>query len=116
MNVLTEMIDSMQDPQNRHAAMVHLPIALASVTMPAPTKASTIRLTTELLCSAAVENAPTATARRGLPACRRRKRLNGRPAKRFSACSSECMPNKNRPSPATSRQRSNWFSITLILE
>ena len=83
-----------------------MPIALDSEMMPVPTKASTIRLTTELDCRAAVVAAPATTLLSGWAVCSRRNFLNGRPVRCLSACSSWCMPNRNRPSPAASRQMS----------
>ena len=76
-----------------------IPIALASETTPVPTNASTIRLTTELDCSAAVVTAPARTPLTGCAVCSRRNFLNGRPASCLSDCSSWCMPNKKSPSP-----------------
>ena len=68
--------------------------------------ASTIRLTTELDCKAAVESAPTSTLLSGRAVCSRMNFLKGLPASSLSDCSSWCMPNRKSPKPDASRQMS----------
>ena len=53
-------------------------MALARETIPVPTNARTIRLTTELDCNAAVDNAPTRTPFSGCAVCSRRNFLKDR--------------------------------------
>lgn len=84
-----------------------MPMAFFNSIIPAPTKASTIKLTTELLCRIAVMPMPLNIALRGWLVCRRRNFLKERPARNSSAVSKSTIANRKMPSPAKNSHISN---------
>ena len=76
--------------------------AFLSVNTPAPTKASTINETIELLCKMPVTTVPPKTALKLFLVMRCKKSLNFLPERFFNESSIKYMANKNKPAPANS--------------